>query len=45
VLLYFQEGLSCQPCWDQINDLEQNEAALQAAGVNAVVSITTDPET
>jgi peroxiredoxin len=43
VLLYFQEGLSCQPCWDQIKDLEQNQAALQTAGVDAVVSITTDP--
>jgi peroxiredoxin len=43
VLLYFQEGLSCQPCWDQMRDLEQNQAALRAAGVNAVVSITTDP--
>ncbi|MGH3678259.1 MAG: peroxiredoxin family protein, partial [Mycobacterium sp.] len=37
VLLYFQEGLSCQPCWDQIGDLEQNQAALKAAGVDAVV--------
>jgi peroxiredoxin len=45
VLLYFQEGLSCQPCWDQIKDLEQNRAALTAAGVDAVVSITTDPAT
>lgn len=43
VLLYFQEGLSCQPCWDQIKDLEQNQAALQTAGVDAIVSITTDP--
>lgn len=43
VLLYFQEGLSCQPCWDQIRDLEQNQAALRAAGVDAVLSITTDP--
>jgi peroxiredoxin Q/BCP len=43
VLLYFQEGLSCQPCWDQIKDLEQNQAALTTAGVDAVVSITTDP--
>lgn len=42
VLLYFQEGLSCQPCWDQIGDLERNQSALQAAGVDAVVSITTD---
>jgi peroxiredoxin len=43
VLLYFQEGLSCQPCWDQIKDLEQNQAALKTAGVDAVLSITTDP--
>lgn len=43
VLLYFQEGLSCQPCWDQIKDLEQNRAALKTAGVDSVVSITTDP--
>lgn len=43
VLLYFQEGLSCQPCWDQIKDLERNQAALRTAGVDAVVSITTDP--
>lgn len=42
VLLYFQEGLSCQPCWDQIRDIEQNQAALRAAGIDAVVSITTD---
>jgi peroxiredoxin len=43
VLLYFQEGLSCQPCWDQIKDFEQNQAALKTAGIDAVVSITTDP--
>jgi len=43
VLLYFQEGLSCQPCWDQIKDLEQNQAALKTAGVDAALSITTDP--
>ncbi len=43
VLLYFQEGLMCQPCWDQIRDLEQNQAALRAAGIGEVVSITTDP--
>jgi peroxiredoxin len=43
VLLYFQEGLSCQPCWDQIRDLEKNQPALHAAGVDAIVSITTDP--
>jgi peroxiredoxin Q/BCP len=43
VLLYFQEGLTCQPCWNQISDLEHNEPALKTAGIDAVVSITTDP--
>ncbi|WP_280459486.1 DUF349 domain-containing protein, partial [Nocardia carnea] len=43
VLLYFQEGLMCQPCWTQIADLEANTAALQAAGIDAVVSISHDP--
>jgi len=43
VLLYFQEGLTCQPCWDQIADLEKNAGAVRAAGVDQIVSITTDP--
>lgn len=43
VLLYFQEGLMCQPCWDQITDLEQSEDELTAAGIDEVVSITVDP--
>jgi peroxiredoxin len=43
VLLYFQEGLSCQPCWDQITRLESDAAAVKAAGVEEVISLTTDP--
>ena len=43
VLLYFQEGLGCQPCWDQIRDLEARTADLRAAGIDELVSITTDP--
>lgn len=43
VLLYFQEGLGCQPCWDQLRDLERSGDALRQAGVDAVVSVTTDP--
>ena len=43
VLLYFQEGLTCQPCWDQITDLEKSSGAVKAAGIDAVVSITSDP--
>lgn len=43
VLLYFQEGLTCQPCWDQITDLEKNAAKVKAAGIDQVISITTNP--
>ena len=43
VLLFFQEGLTCQPCWDQITDLQQHAAQLKAAGIQQVVSVTSDP--
>ena len=43
VLLFFQEGLTCQPCWDQIADLQKHAAQLKATGISQVVSITGDP--
>ena len=43
VLLFFQEGLTCQPCWNQISDLQKHAAQLRAAGIGQVVSITGDP--
>ena len=43
VLLYFQEGLTCQPCWDQLKDIEKNGDDLRALGIDLIVSITTDP--
>jgi peroxiredoxin len=43
VLLFFQEGLTCQPCWDQITDLQEHAAQLRAAGIGQVVSVTSDP--
>jgi peroxiredoxin Q/BCP len=43
VLLYFQEGLTCQPCWDQIKDIDRAAAQVKAAGIDQVLSITTDP--
>jgi peroxiredoxin Q/BCP len=43
VLLFFQEGLTCQPCWNQITDLEKHAAQLKEAGISNVVSITGDP--
>lgn len=41
VLLYFHEGLGCQPCWDQIRDLTKNWSQFQGAGVDDLVTITT----
>ncbi|WP_245159564.1 peroxiredoxin family protein [Blastococcus sp. CT_GayMR19] len=43
VLLYLHEGLGCQPCWDQIRDMEQDPAQLAAAGIDRLVSITSAP--
>lgn len=43
VLVYFQEGIMCQPCWDQLKDIESNIERFRALGIEAVVSITTDP--
>jgi peroxiredoxin len=42
VLLYFQEGLGCQPCWDQIKDLEKDPEQLRSLGIDEMVSITTN---
>lgn len=33
----------CQPCWDQIVDLEKQPQKLEALGIDTMVSITTDP--
>lgn len=43
VLLYFQEGLMCQPCWDQLTDIEARWSEFEALGIDGIVSITGDP--
>jgi len=43
VLLYFQEGLTCQPCWDQLKDIQSHSSDFHALGIDTIVSITTDP--
>ncbi|WP_449406876.1 peroxiredoxin family protein [Microbacterium maritypicum] len=43
VLLYFHEGLGCQPCWDQIRDLEESQPQLKAAGIDQLLTITSGP--
>lgn len=43
VLLYFHEGIGCQPCWDQIRDLDAAETQLNAVGVDRLLTITSGP--
>ena len=43
VLLFFQEGIGCEPCWVQMKDVEANWAQFQAAGIDKVVAITGNP--
>jgi peroxiredoxin Q/BCP len=43
VLLYFQEGVSCQPCWDQFKDIQSRSSDFRALKIETIVSITTDP--
>jgi len=43
VLLYFQEGIGCQPCWTQIRDIEKNMAQFRALGIDEIVSIAGNP--
>ena len=42
VLLYFQEGVGCQPCWDQMRDIQTHRAEFSAAGIDEFVTITSN---
>jgi peroxiredoxin Q/BCP len=42
VLLYFQEGIGCQSCWDQMRDIEANRQDFSAVGIDEFVTITSD---
>ncbi|TFD79182.1 peroxiredoxin family protein [Cryobacterium fucosi] len=43
VLLFFHEGIGCQPCWDQIRDLESAQAQFESAGIDQLLTITSGP--
>lgn len=43
VLLFFQEGLGCQPCWDNMKEIEARMDEFEALGVDRMLTITTDP--
>lgn len=42
VLIYFHEGLSCQPCWEQIPELERALPEFEKMNV-ALLSVALDP--
>lgn len=42
VLLYFQEGIMCPPCWQQMRDLKRDADKLAALNVS-LATITVDP--
>lgn len=39
VLLFFQEGIGCQSCWDQLKDVEAHWSDFRALGIDEMVSI------
>jgi len=45
VLLYFMEGLTCQPCFDQITAIQKQIGDFNALGIQTIVAITNDPYT
>lgn len=42
VLLFFQEGTDCQPCWTQLQAIQRDMAGFHHARIDEVASITTD---
>jgi len=43
VLLYFHEGLGCDPCWRQIDAIQADLAQFKSLGIDEVVAISADP--
>lgn len=42
VLVYFHEGLMCQPCIEQIGDIEANWPKFRALGIDEMVAVSGD---
>ena len=43
VLLYFHEGLGCDPCWRQIDAITADMAKFKSLGIDEVIAISADP--
>ena len=42
VLLYFHEGISCEACWTQMQEIQTSMSQFRAAGIDRVLTITTN---
>lgn len=42
ILLYFHEGIGCEPCWTQLKDLEAHRSVLSPLHIDTIVGITTN---
>lgn len=42
VLLYFQEGVGCEPCWTQMKDIQSSMAKFHALGIDTIISVTSN---
>lgn len=43
VLLYFHEGMMCDPCWRQIDDIQGDLAKFKQLGIDEIAAIAIDP--
>jgi peroxiredoxin Q/BCP len=43
VLLFFNEGYGCAPCWEQSQEIQQRSADLEAAGIEYLVVMVDPP--
>lgn len=42
VLLFFEEGVGCEPCWTQIRDIEKHWGQFRRLGIDEMVTVTTN---
>lgn len=43
VLLFFQDGLTCASCWDQLAAIQQDASGFSALGIGSIASIAVAP--
>ncbi len=42
VLLFFEEGVGCEPCWTQIKDIERHWSKFRALGIDEMATTTAE---